>query len=212
MEYIQHYAQQRPCAKDGSPSRRGPVDSEDANGRVVQSVEDVCTSGKVVQFFRELKVACVENGTEDPAGDSNVGEQHVKRTQTVRRWDMSADLDKAMPVRIEVSQGEEHGKGLLHAEKSVEGPFAVELDNGLVSGDSLGGDNVLACVVTFGGAVPEEKATVGGFPFHVSRRKSWNFVIRARLQDVRMGVWSFPGPQFSALQTYRRLAMYGGGH
>jgi len=46
----------------------------------------------------------------------------------------------------------------------VEGPFAVELEDGPVVGDgageAAGGDDVLAGVVAFGGAGPEEEAVV----------------------------------------------------
>jgi len=50
----------------------------------------------------------------------------------------------------------------LHAEEAVKGPFAVKLDDGLevgrVTGEAMRGDDVLAGVTTFGGAVPEEEA------------------------------------------------------
>ena len=48
----------------------------------------------------------------------------------------------------------------------MEGPFAVELEDGPVVGDgageAAGGDDVLAGVVAFGGAGPEEEAVVEG--------------------------------------------------
>lgn len=60
-------------------------------------------------------------------------------------------------MREEVQQGEEDGEGLLHAEEAVEGPFAVELNDGFQGGDACIGDDVLAGVVAFGSAIPEEK-------------------------------------------------------
>jgi hypothetical protein len=58
----------------------------------------------------------------------------------------------------EVSQGTEDAEGFLDAEEAVEGPFAVELDDGVAGLDAGGGDDVLAGVVAFAGAVPEEES------------------------------------------------------
>ena len=58
-------------------------------------------------------------------------------------------------MRPEVAEGEEHAEGLLHAHEAVEGPFSVELVHGLVGEDALVRDDVLACVVAFGGAIPK---------------------------------------------------------
>lgn len=69
----------------------------------------------------------------------------------------------------EVGGGEEDGDGLLHAEEAGKGPFAVELDDGLVHGDAGRGDYALAGVVAFGGAIPEEEAVVEGFLFFFAR-------------------------------------------
>jgi len=46
----------------------------------------------------------------------------------------------------------------LHAEEAVEGPFSVELDDGLGVEDTGIGYYVLAGVVAFGWAVPKEEA------------------------------------------------------
>lgn len=60
-------------------------------------------------------------------------------------------------MREEVEEREEDAEGLLHPEESVEGPFAVELDDGLGGCDALVGYYVLAGIVAFGRTVPEEK-------------------------------------------------------
>jgi len=69
-------------------------------------------------------------------------------------------------VREEVEEGEEDGGGLLHAEEAVEGPFAVELQDrgevGRVAAEPGGGGYVLARVVAFARAGPEEQAVVEG--------------------------------------------------
>ena len=72
-----------------------------------------------------------------------------------------------MVVREEVEEGEEDGGRLLHAQEAVERPFAVELEDGLkvggFAGEAAGGGYVLAGVVAFGGAGPEEEAALEGW-------------------------------------------------
>lgn len=79
---------------------------------------------------------------------------------------MFAQLRHAPVVREIVEQRENDAEGLLHAEEAVEGPFAVELEDGLhvrrVAGEAGVGYDVLACVVAFGGTVPEKHAPVEG--------------------------------------------------
>lgn len=69
-------------------------------------------------------------------------------------------------MREVVEQREDDAEGFLHAEEAVKGPFAMELvDRGHVrriTGETCRGDDVLTCVVAFGGAVPEEHAAVEG--------------------------------------------------
>ena len=55
----------------------------------------------------------------------------------------------------------------MHAEEAVEGPFTMVLEDrgevGRVSCEAVGGGYVLAGVVAFGGAGPEEEAVVEGW-------------------------------------------------
>lgn len=52
----------------------------------------------------------------------------------------------------------------MHAEEAVEGPFAVVLDDGFEVGriacESLFGHDVLAHIIAFLGAVPEEETVL----------------------------------------------------
>lgn len=98
----------------------------------------------------------MEHAAGRPARDAHVGERNVKGPQGVRGRDGRADFAQAVEVRPEVGGREEDRDGLLHAEDACKGPFAVELDNGLVGGEAGGGDDALAGVVAFGGTVPEE--------------------------------------------------------
>lgn len=72
----------------------------------------------------------MENGAEGPANHADVGEVDVVFTQRVGLRDELADLVEALVVGGVVEDGEDDGEGLLHAEDAVEGPFAVELDDG----------------------------------------------------------------------------------
>jgi hypothetical protein len=69
-----------------------------------------------------------------------------------------------MIVSEEVKQRKNDGKGFLHAEETVKGPFAVELEDWFAvrgfAGEAFVGYDVLAGVVAFGRAVPEEEAVL----------------------------------------------------
>lgn len=163
MAHIQRNAKQCPRAKHTPPSRTRPIESEDANRRIVHAVQNICSRSEVIQLLSQLEIARVEDRTKDPASDAHMREDHIERPQGIASGNELPDLDEAIVVRIEVPEGEEHAKGLLHAEEAVEGPFSVELHHGLMGGEALRCDNVLARVVAFGGAVPEEE----------SAEKSW---------------------------------------
>ncbi|KFY23002.1 hypothetical protein V493_06164 [Pseudogymnoascus sp. VKM F-4281 (FW-2241)] len=124
---------------------------------VLQSVEHIRAGAEVIQFLRQLEVSGVEDGAGDPADHADVGEVDVVFAERVGLWDELADLVEALVVGGVVEEGEDDGEGLLHAEDAVEGPFAVELDDGegRVLRDAQVGDYVLAGVVAFGGAGPE---------------------------------------------------------
>lgn len=68
------------------------------------------------------------------------------------------DAGYAVPVGSEIQKREQYRKGLLHAQDSTEGPFAMELDHRLehwgVAIDSLIGNDMLTGIVAFGRAVP----------------------------------------------------------
>ncbi|KFY84334.1 hypothetical protein V500_09395 [Pseudogymnoascus sp. VKM F-4518 (FW-2643)] len=164
---------------------------------VLQAVEDVGAGAEVVQFLRQPEVSGVEDGAGDPADHADIGEVDVVFAQRVGFWDELADLVEALVVGGIVEEGEDDGEGLLHAEDAVEGPFAVELDDGegRVRRDAHVGDYVLAGVVAFGGAGPEEQPV----------EESWS---RGQLGKSSPGAPNIPTEespflQFSALQTWR---------
>lgn len=116
----------------------------------------------------------MKHHAKDPARTADVPEEEVVSAEGVRGRDLRAELAHAPGVGEVVEEGEEDGEGLLHAEEAVEGPFAVELDDGggarvrRVVGEAGVGYDVLAGVVAFGGAVPEEEGAVEGWELCVS--------------------------------------------
>lgn len=107
------------------------VKAEDADRREVHAVQDACTGGKVVQFLREVEVSCVKDHAEGPAGEAEIAEENVVFAECVRGGDLLAELGHSVRVREVIKEGEEDAEGFLHAEETVEGPFAVELVDGL---------------------------------------------------------------------------------
>lgn len=103
-------------------------------------------------------------------------------------------------MREVVEEAEDDGEGLLHAQESVEGPFAVELEDGLtvwrVAGFSLVGYDVLADVVALRRARPQKEASLEGFA-----RSGHSYSFKKRTQSfIRIGLASLP--QFASLHTY----------
>lgn len=132
-------------------------------GRVVQPIQHIEPRAKVVQLLCEREITGMKHAAGRPARDAHIGEHDVKGSHGVRGRDGVADFVEAVEVGPEVGGGEEDGDGLLHAEDAGEGPFPVELDDGLVGSDAGGGDYTLAGVIAFGRAVPQEEAVVEGF-------------------------------------------------
>lgn len=79
-------------------------------------------------------------------------------------WYRLSNARHTITMSEEIHEGEEDGKRFLHAKYSIEGPFSVELDDGFehwrVPVNPSVRDDVLACVVAFCWAVPEEEAEV----------------------------------------------------
>lgn len=207
---VQQQAQKRPGAQDGPAPRGGPVQSEVVHHGVVEPVEHVEAGAQVVQLFGELEIARMEDAAKQPARDADVGQGDVEGAQGVRGRDGGADLAQARHVGPEVRGGEEDGQGFLDAEEAGEGPFAVELDDGEGAGLAGGGDDVLAGVVAFGGAVPEEEAEMEGCDEEVvslvGACLSWKKGLQGEEVDdcSRIGVCDVPGLQFSCLQICAR--------
>jgi len=157
---VETAAEGRPRLQDGLDLARRPVEPKDTHGGIVQAIKDAGAGGEVIHLLSELKVARVEDGAEHPRGDAEVCEELVEGEEAVRRRDGGAQATEARGVGPEVAEGKDYAEGFLHAEDAEEGPFSVELDDGLVGDDAAGGYVVLAGVIAFGGTIPQEEASV----------------------------------------------------
>jgi len=153
MQRIQRNAQSRPEPQQALFPRLLPVESEHSDGRIVQPIQNIRARSEVVQLLRDPKVSGMEYHAERPARQAHVAKPQVVFPQRVRRGNLVAELRHAPVVREVVEEGEDDAKRLLHAHEAVEGPFAVELVDGLhvgrVAREALGGYDVLARVVAF---------------------------------------------------------------
>lgn len=152
---VEQDAEERPHTQQGAAARGRAVDAEDADRGIVHAVEDGGAGGEVVELLSERVVARVEDGGEAPGEEADDGEADVEWTEGVRGRDLGADHVEAVVVGGEVAEGPEDAQRLLHAEEAVEGPFSVELDDGMAGGDTASCNDVLALVIAFAGAVPE---------------------------------------------------------
>lgn len=105
----------------------------------------------------------MEDGAEDPRGHAEVGEQLVVATQGVVGRHALTQPGQARLVRDEVAEAEEHREGLLHAEQADERPLPVELRDGFPGCETAARGDVLARVVAFLRARPEEESVVEGY-------------------------------------------------
>lgn len=143
----------------------------------------------------------MEDHTEEPTRHAEVCEVLIVFPQGIGRRDGLSDLLEALVVSEEVEEREEHGEGLLHAQDTAEGPFAVELDDGLGrgGGEADVGYDVLAGVVAFGGTGPEEEPVEEGWSTcQLGKRGEYCEELDARIE-------ASPSAQFSILQTWSLL-------
>lgn len=130
MAAVQHQTRPRPRAQQGSPPGRLAVQPEVVHGGVVQPVQHVGAGCEIVHLLGEGEVPRVEDAAGQPGGRAHVGKHLVERAHGVELGDEGADLGQAVEVRPEVEGAAQHAEGLLHAEEALEGPLAVELDDG----------------------------------------------------------------------------------
>ena len=153
MQRIQRNAQSRPEPQQALFPRLLPVESEHSDRRIVQPVQNIRARSEVVQLLRDPKVSGMKYHAERPARQAHVAKPQVVFPQRVRRGNLVAELRHAPVVREVVEEGKDDAKRLLHAHEAVEGPFAVELVDGLhvrgIAREALSGYDVLARVVAF---------------------------------------------------------------
>ena len=162
MTCVQGAAKYRPEPYQALSARGGPFDAEHQHGRVVHAVQNIGSGCKIVHLLRRSKVADVEDGAEDPGRHAEVGEQFIVGSEVIAGGDLGSQLCEAVLVREEVAHAEQHTEGFLHAEYPDKGPLAMELSDLVTARDTLRSNNVLAGVVAFLRASPEEEAAMEG--------------------------------------------------
>lgn len=99
----------------------------------------------------------MEYHAEHPTCHAEVREDDIVFSQRIGGRNRVCKFLQAVLVREEIEEREEDAEGLLHAQKAIEGPFAVELDDFFDCSDTDVGYDVLTSVVAFSGTVPEEE-------------------------------------------------------
>ena len=107
------------------------VQAEDADWRIVQSIQDACAGRKIICLLRDTEVTGVEDHTEDPARQSKISEEKIVGSQFVPGRYRFPNLSQPLLVCKEVEQGEEDRERLLDSHEAIEGPFAMVLNDGV---------------------------------------------------------------------------------
>ena len=141
----------------------------------------------------------MEDHAEHPACQSKVSKSHIIFPERVAHGYPFAYLVQAMLMRQEVKERKQDREGFLDAYESVEGPFAVILDNRLehrrIPQDSPIRDDMLADIVAIGSAGPKEESEMEGWSGSQSTSPMPDEV------GVDLRTTEFPYPQFSSIQT-----------
>lgn len=164
MSQVERNTQQDPSSEDARASRCISVQTKHPHHREKHAIHHRRAGTKVVQLFRNRKISRVKDTTEDPTRETKGSEAQVIFPQRIAGWYLLSQYFHAMVMSQEVEQREDDGEGLLHAEETVKGPFAMKLKDGLTigrfAGEAFVGDDVLAGIVAFGGTVPQEEAVL----------------------------------------------------
>lgn len=159
---VQGAAEDGPEAQDGAAVRRGAVEAGDAHEGVVHAVEDARAGGEVVELLGGLEVARVEGRAADPRRCAEEAEDLVVAAHGVARRHARAQPRQPHLVRHQVAHAEDDREGLLEPQHAHERPLAVELRDRLPGLEPAPRHDVLAGVVAFLRARPEEEAVVEG--------------------------------------------------
>lgn len=101
---VQQDAEQRPGTQHGSPARGWPIEPEYADDGVVQAVHDTGSGAEVVELLGCGEVTGMEDGTEDPGGDTEVSEALIVGTEGVVGRDGGANLFETLPMCPQVPE------------------------------------------------------------------------------------------------------------
>lgn len=138
------------------------VQSEQADRRVVETVQHVCAGTKIVHTLSEDEISRVKDGRPEPAHEAKVSEETIPVDHRIIVWEVEGNIAEASIVCIAIQDGEEDGEGFLDTEEASERPLAVKLLNGEAISDAFGGDGLLTDVVAVLGAGPEGETKMEG--------------------------------------------------
>jgi len=75
---VEQSAEQSPSSQNRAASRRGDVESEDANGGEIHAIQHIHAGSEIVQLFRDLEVSRVKDRTEDPTSYPDICKADVE--------------------------------------------------------------------------------------------------------------------------------------
>jgi hypothetical protein len=164
MCHVEGNAEEDPSSKDTRAFRRVFVETKHPHHRKKKAIHHRSPSTEIIQFLRHRKIPRMKHTTKHPTRKAKIPKAQVKPPQRVTARNLFPQNFHTVIVSEKIEQREDDGKRFLHAEETVKGPFAVELEDwfavGGFAGEAFVGYDVLAGVVAFGGAVPEEEAVL----------------------------------------------------
>jgi hypothetical protein len=161
---VEGNTEEDPCSKDAGAFRRVFVQTKHPHHRKKQPIHDRSSSTEIVQFLRNSKIPRMKHTAKNPTREAKIAKAKIKLPEWVTSRNLLPQNFHTVIVSEKIKQRKDDGEGFLHAEEAVKGPFAVELEDwfavGGFAGETFVGDDVLAGVVAFGGAGPEEEAVL----------------------------------------------------
>jgi hypothetical protein len=164
MCHVEGNAEEYPSSKDTRAFRRVSVEAEHPHHRKKKAVHHRSPSTKIIQFLRKSKIPRMKHTAKNPTRKAKIPKAKIELPEWVTSRNLFSEDLHTMIVSEKIEQRKDDGKRFLHAEETVKGPFAVELEDWFAvrgfAGEAGVGYDVLAGVVAFGGAGPEEEAVL----------------------------------------------------
>jgi hypothetical protein len=161
---VEGNAEEYPSSKDTRAFRRVFVETKHPHHRKKKAIHHRRPSTEIIQFLRQCKIPRMKHTAKHPTREAKIAKAKIKLPEWVTARNPLPQNFHTVIVSEEIEQRKDDGKRFLHAEETVKGPFAVELEDWFAvrgfAGEAGVGYDVLAGVVAFGGAGPEEEAVL----------------------------------------------------